>query len=239
MEAIESALTPKTRLIVLSNLHNPSGALLSADTLQQISEVAQRNGIHVLVDEVYLDMLFDPGVPFAFQLGQNLADQANPFVTTNSLTKAYGLSGLRCGWILASPELAFRMWRLNDLFGVNAAHTAELMAVAAFDRIDALRRHAEKLLGENRVILRQCLDAHPELECFWPPGGSVVFPRLPKGDPAAFFDLLRTKYETSVVPGEFFGLPEHFRIGIAGETAMVKAGLERLGAALDDFSGGG
>ena len=65
--------------------------------------------------------------------------------------------------------------------------------------------------------------------------GTIVFPRLEQGDPAAFFQLLREKYETSVVPGEFFEMPRHFRLGIGGETENVRAGLERLGAALDEF----
>ena len=68
-----------------------------------------------------------------------------------------------------------------------------------------------------------------------PPAGSVVFPRLPGGEPEVFFKLLREKYETSVVPGEFFEMPRHFRLGIGGETGALQSGLERLGAALDAF----
>ncbi len=68
------------------------------------------------------------------------------FVCTNSLTKVYGLSGLRCGWILTEPELAERMWRLNDLFGVNQAHPAERLACIAFDRID-------EVIGDNPPCL--------------------------------------------------------------------------------------
>jgi len=234
-ELIVEHLTPETRLLVLSNLHNPTGALIPAETLRQIGAVAQRTGIYVQVDEVYLEMLFDNAVPFAFSIGQSFDRDPNPFIVTNSLTKTYGLSGLRCGWILAPPALARQMWRLNDLFGVNAAHIAEQMSVAAFDRLDQLRRHARKLLTTNRSLLDQFLDRHPELECFRPPAGSVVFPKLTTGDPETFFDLLRTKYETTVVPGKFFGSPQHFRVGIAGDTAMTSAGLERLDAALHEF----
>ncbi|HJT81349.1 MAG TPA: pyridoxal phosphate-dependent aminotransferase [Chthoniobacterales bacterium] len=236
VDALEKALTPRTRMIVLSNLHNPSGALLPEATLREIGVLAQRAGVRVLVDEVYLEMLFDRAAPFAFDVGQQLAgSEDNPFIITNSLTKTYGLSGLRCGWILAAPDLARGMWRLNDLFGVNAAHVAEQMSVVAFDRLEILRTKARALLTTNRELLDVLLDAHHELECYRPPGGSVVFPRLPNGDPEAFFRLLREKYETSVVPGHFFGAPRHFRIGIAGSTENVRGGLERLGAALTEF----
>ena len=182
----------------------------------------------MLVDEVYLEMLFDSVPPSAFSLGDT-------FVVTSSLTKTYGLSGLRCGWILAAPKLARRIWRLNDLFAATAAHPAERMSVMAFDRLGQFRERARALLTTNRALLDALLDSRTDLPCFRPPAGSVVFPRLPGGEPEAFFKLLREKYETSVVPGEFFEMPRHFRLGIGSETAALQAGLERLGAALDEF----
>lgn len=234
---IERTITRETRLIVLSNLHNPSGALIPAATLRAIGEMAQRVGAHVLVDEVYLDMLFDTSAPFCFPIGQTIASvRDNPFIVTSSLTKVYGLSGLRCGWVLASPALAKRMWLLNDLYGAVAAHTAEQMSVIAFDHLEKFRERARALLATNRTIIDSFLDSRGDLECFRPPAGTVFFPRLTHGDPEAFLRLLREKYETTVVPGAFFEMPEHFRIGIGGETAGLRAGLERLSTALDNFS---
>ena len=225
---MEKAITPATRLVVLTNLHNPTGALIPWETLRAIGEMAQRAGARVLVDEVYLEMLFETAPPSAFSLGET-------FVVTSSLTKAYGLSGLRCGWILAAPELARRIWRLNDLFAATAAHPAERMSVMAFDHLAQFRERARALLATNRALLDAFLDSRADLECFRPPAGTVVFPRLPSGEPEAFFKLLREKYETSVVPGEFFECPRHFRLGIGGDTAALRTGLERLSAALDEF----
>jgi len=234
--AIANAITRETRLIVLSNLHNPSGALIAESTLREIGEMASRAGAHVLVDEVYLEMLFEKAAPFSFMIGKTISlTSDNPFIVTSSLTKVYGLSGLRCGWVLASPALAKRMWLLNDLFGAVAAHAAERMSVIAFDHLEQFRERARKLLAMNRALIDSFLDSRPKLECFRPPAGTVFFPRLTQGDPEAFFHLLREKYETTVVPGRFFELPQHFRIGIGGDTAGLRAGLERLGAALDDF----
>ena len=234
---LERTVTRETRLIVLSNLHNPSGALMPEATLRAIGEMAHRVGAHVLVDEVYLEMLFDRGAPFSFPLGQSMAASSdNPFIVTSSLTKVFGLSGLRCGWVLASPALAKRMWLLNDLFGAVAAHPAERMSVMAFDHLEHFRERARSLLAANRIVLDAFLDSRPELECFRPPAGTVVFPKLANGDPQTFLNLLREKYETTVVPGTFFEMPQHFRIGIGGDTAILKAGLDRLSAALDDFA---
>jgi aspartate/methionine/tyrosine aminotransferase len=234
---IERAVTRETRLIVLSNLHNPSGALMPAATLRAIGEMARRAGAHVLVDEVYIDMLFEVGAPYSFPIGQSIATaDDNPFLVTSSLTKVYGLSGLRCGWVLASPPLAKRMWLLNDLYGAVAAHAAERMSVIAFDHLAQFRERAQSLLAANRAVIDSFLDSRRDLECFRPVAGTVFFPRLTHGDPEVFFNLLREKYETTVVPGAFFEMPQHFRIGIGGETAGLRAGLARLSSALDDFA---
>ena len=236
LDEMQRLISPKTRLIVLSNLHNPSGALLSAETLRAVGEMAVRTGAHVLVDEVYLEMLFGREMPFSFKIGETLAaDGGNPFIVTSSLTKVYGLSGLRCGWILASPELAKRMWLLNDLYGAVAAHAAERMSVIAFDHLEQFRSRSRALLATNRALLDAFLDSRRDLECFRPLAGTVVFPRLTRGNAEDFFRLLREIYETTVVPGTFFEMPQHFRIGIGGDTEILRAGLERLSAALDEF----
>lgn len=236
-EEIKSAMTGQTRLIVLTNLHNPTGALIPAETLWAIAEMATHAGAHVLVDEAYLEMLFDERARSGFTIGQALVSTAdNPFIVTNSLTKVYGLSGLRCGWVVASPDLVRRIWLLNDLFGVNAAHPAERLSVMAFDQLQRFRERAKVLLSVNRALLDSFLDSRADLECFRPPAGTVVFPRLIRGHLEAFLKLLREKYETSVVPGSFFEMPQYFRIGIGADTPQVRAGLERLSAALDEFA---
>jgi hypothetical protein len=224
-----AAMTPATRLVVLSNLHNPTGAFIPTETLHAVGELARRVGAHVLVDEVYLEMPLPAKASSSFSLGDN-------FVVTASLTKAYGLSGLRCGWILAAPELARRIWLLNDLFAATPAHPAERMSVVAFDHLEQFRERARARLTANRPLLDAFLDGRDDLECFRPLGGTVVFPKLRQGDPDAFFQLLRERYETSVVPGKFFEMPRHFRLGIGGETEALRAGLERLGTALDAFA---
>jgi aspartate/methionine/tyrosine aminotransferase len=218
-------------------MHNPSGALLSTEMIRAIGKIAQRARAHVLIDEVYLEMLFAQPQPFSFLIGNSIAPAGeNPFIVTTSLTKVYGLSGLRCGWILAAPDLARRMWLLNDLFAATGAHPAERLSVMAFEHLQHFRERARTLLTANRVLLDTFLSSRSDLECFRPPAGTLVFPRLKRGDTKAFFKLLREKYETTVVPGEFFEMPRHFRIGIGGDTSGLRASLERLGAALDEFA---
>lgn len=227
-------LTPRTRLICLTNLHNPSGALFEEDVLTRIGELAARSGARVLVDEVYLDMVPDPEFPTrpvrsSFHLGGN-------FVVTTSLTKAYGLSGLRCGWILAQPDLATRMWRLNDLFGATPVHPGERLSVLALDQLPAIAVRARSILAANRPALDAFFAHRRDLDGFRPLWGTVTFPRLTRGSVDDFCQFLRARYETSVVPGRFFEMPDHFRIGIGGDPAMTAQALQRLSAALDEYS---
>jgi aspartate/methionine/tyrosine aminotransferase len=229
-EQVEKQVTAKTRLVVLTNLHNPSGVLTDDTTLKQIGEIARRVGARVLVDEVYIETLFEQSLRTSFHLG-------NEFVVTSSLTKAFGLSGLRCGWIFAEPELARIMWLLNDLFASTPVHSGERLSVVALDQLSEIAARAKSLLDRNRNLLNQFLDTRNDLETVRPDFGTVMFPRVRSGNADQLCRLLREKYETSVVPGIFFEAPAHFRLGIATDTDTLKAGLERLGAALDEIRG--
>lgn len=227
-EQLESLITRNTRLIVITNLHNPSGVLIEGSPLKRIGELARSVGARVLVDEVYIETLFEDLPRTSFHLGTE-------FVVTSSLTKAFGLSGLRCGWIFAEPELARRMWLLNDLFASTPVHSGERLSVVAFDQLAEIGARAQQLFDRNRRILNDFLDTREDLEVVRPQFGTVMFPRVRRGTSDALCRLLREKYETSVVPGSFFEMPEHFRVGIAGETEVLEAGLERLGKTLDEI----
>lgn len=226
---VERRISPRTRMIIITNLHNPTGVRTADAKLKIVGEIARSLGAHVLVDEVYLEASFDAPWQTAFRLGPN-------FIATSSLTKAYGLAGLRCGWIFAQKQLAERMWRLNDLFGVSGAHPAEFLSVLALKRLPEISARSKKLLDENRAVLKTFLDSRKDLLAIRPDAGTLVFPFLSSGHVDAFCQLLREKYETSVVPGRFFESPEHFRIGFGIDTKMLAEGLSRVSDCLDDLA---
>jgi len=227
LERLAELATPNTRLIAITNLHNPSGALTEESDLRAIAEIAHRCGARVLVDEVYLDSAVPPR-PTSALLGPQ-------FVVTSSLTKVYGLSGLRCGWILAEPDLAERMWRLNDLFGVNQPHQSEMLSCVAFDHLDEIAAgHAERLAA-NRALFNQWVASLDDIICMPAEHGITVFPHWAGGNTDRLHDLLRSKYDTAIVPGRWFEMPDHFRIGLGGDTDVLKQGLERVGSALDEL----
>ena len=224
---IRQRLTSRTRVIVLTNLHNPTSVLCREDALRAVQDVAREAKCRVLVDEVYLEAAFEDAPPSSFHLGPE-------FVVTSSLTKVYGLSGLRCGWILADPDLARALWRLNDLFGVNAPHAAESLALIALADLEDIKERARRVLSANRPLLEGFLGARDDLDVVRTRYGTTSFPRLRRGSVDELCTRLRARYETSVVPGRFFGAPGHIRVGIGGDTSMVKEGLGRLAQALDE-----
>ncbi len=224
IDAVAKSITPRTRLIVVTNLHNPSCAFTDAETLREVGDLAKSAGARVLVDEVYLDLLFEDTPPTSFKLGPE-------FVVTNSLTKAYGLSGLRCGWILAEPELALRMYRLHDLFGVNNPYVTDQLSCLAFEHLRQISKWSRDLLDRNHALANEFVATAQGLTC--PPiaAGTVLFPKL-HTPVESFCRLLRERYATVVTPGRFFGAPDRIRIGIAGETSVVGEGLNRIREAL-------
>ena len=227
VEQLASTATDRTRLIVITNLHNPSSALTEEQDFKAIGELAQQLGAYVLVDEVYLDSAVPPR-PTSALLGPQ-------FVVTNSLTKVYGLSGLRCGWIIAESQLAERMWRLNDLFGVNNAHQAEMLSCFAFEHLDEISAGTEERLARNRALFNDFVAAREDLVCMPSEHGLTAFPLWDGGDSERLDALLRTKYDTSVVPGRWFDMPDRFRVGLGGPTEIIQEGLARIGAALDEL----
>lgn len=222
---VRRAITRKTKLIVITNLHNPSSVLASDSVLREIGGLARSMGARVLVDEVYLDAVYTDTPQPSFHLGPE-------FVVTSSLTKVYGLSGLRCGWILAEPDLARAMWRLNDLFASIPAHPAELLSVMALENLDRIRERSRKIVEADRAVLQQFLDNQERVSTPRTDFGTTAVLRLTKGDVEDFLSRLRTDYETSAVPGRFFGLPDHFRIGMGVDSEMFREGLQRIGQAL-------
>jgi aspartate/methionine/tyrosine aminotransferase len=226
---IAAKVTAKTRLIILTNLHNPSSVLTAEETVREIGSVARKVGARVLIDEVYLEAMFDQAPPSAVRFGPE-------FVATRSLTKGYGLSGLRCGWILAAPEVAEKIRLLDDIFDAVGPHPAERLSVVALSQLEKLKARATRVLEENRRALKDFVHSRSDLEVVWSSAGTTMFPKLKRGDVEQLGQRLLERYDTSIVPGRFFEAPQHFRIGLCCLPEAFRQGLDSLGRALDELA---
>lgn len=225
-DRVRQAMTPHTKVIVITSPHNPTGVAADPAALDAIGTIAERAGAHVIVDEVYKDVTADPAPP--------AAARGDVFLTTSSLTKSYGLSSLRAGWVIASPALSYRVRRARDVVDGTGSIVAERLATLAFQHLDGLTARARAILARNKALADAFLQARADLE--WvPSAGTIVFPRI-RGvaDAGPFVDRLMRERRTALGPGAFFEAPAHFRLGYGGSAEQIRAGLERVGAALDD-----
>jgi hypothetical protein len=227
LDDVYRGLDESVRLVVLTSPHNPSGVLIDSDEVAEIGRLAAAWGALVLVDEVYRDVWFAEAPPSHVHLGPN-------FLATSSLTKSYGLSGLRCGWILCpTVEIADRMRRVNDFMGAVGSMPSDSLALAALRRLPALAARSRAILDPNLELVHAFLAEHAEhLDCVVPRRSMVVFPRLRnEADSEPLHDWLRQR-ETSIVPGKFFEAPGHFRLGFAVRPPDVEQGLAHLAQGL-------
>jgi aspartate/methionine/tyrosine aminotransferase len=228
VDRFRSLVTQRTRLAIVTNLHNPSGKRLSMATLRAMAAALARVRAYLLVDEVYLECTFGSRPDSCVHAGPNV-------LTTNSLTKAYGFDGLRAGWILGPPALVARAERINDLLTNNSVAPGEQMTLAAFRCHAAIDRRAHAILDPNLATLGKFLAREPRLDAAMPDGGSIVFPRVRHIDAEALGDRLLGRYQTLVVPGRFFESPRHIRVSFGCRPSVLRRGLANISRALDDL----
>ncbi len=217
------------KLIILTNLHNPSGVWLDRQKIQTLAQEAERFGAYLFVDEIYLEFLEGEAASTCFGLTDRI-------IVASSLTKVYGLGGLRCGWILAPKELARRLRRLTDYLVVEGAFISEKLAWLVFPYLDRLREKNRSWIEANRKLLRLFMSQQSQLSWVEPDGGVVCFPRLINGRSGdEFSHYLRRKADISVVPGTFFEAKEHFRLGYAVQSEILASALETINSVLQEF----
>ena len=227
---VERALTPRTRLVILSNLHNPTGAVVNRAELESLARLAGSRDLYVLVDEVYLEWNYGVGDDPETRSAINISPR---FITTRSLTKVFGLAALRAGWILAEAGLATRMRRLNGLFASAMSHPAERLAARALDNAETLLEKQRTRVDQNRSIAAKFIASQPRLSWMPPDAGTVGFVRLEGGDVDGLVERLLAN-DSLVTPGRFFGVNDHFRIGFGMEADHLNEGLKRLASALKE-----
>jgi aspartate/methionine/tyrosine aminotransferase len=224
---VRAALTPRTKVIVITNPHNPTGVAADPAAIDEIGRIAQAAGARVIVDEVYRDVTGDTGEP--------AAARDDVFITTSSLTKSYGLSSLRAGWAIASPDLSYRIRRARDVVDGTGSIVAERLAVLAFEHLDTLYLRARAILARNTALTETFLATHPQLECV-PSAGTIVFPRIAGvADSRPFVARVMQERHTALGPGSFFEAPAHFRLGYGGDSERVREGLARVSSVLHNL----
>lgn len=230
VDRLAASIRPETRLVLLTDTHNPSGARLAPETLDRLAAVAERTGVRVVVDEVYGDFLRDdPGYVVA-------ARRSPHFISVNSLTKVYGLFALKCGWIMAGAASLPPILANYDRFEFGLSKVAHTVAAAVLEDMAPFEAHWRGLLSSARPRVAAhaaALEREGLLSGAVPDTGCMYFPKLaPDIDDLEFSRWLWRERRVAVAPGSHFGAPGHVRIGFGRDAEQVEAGMSHFAEGL-------
>ena len=226
IDDLRRLVSDKTRLIILCNPNNPTGARIPASDLDAICQVAGTVGAWVLSDEIYrgaeLDGVETPSVWGRYER----------VIVTSGLSKAYGLPGLRIGWIVSSPQLVATTWGYHDYTTIGPGTLSDRLARIALQpamRAKILAR-TRRILLTNLPVITGWLDAHAERFSYaLPDAGAIVYMRYHDAiNSTVLVDRLRIEKSLLIVPGDHFGMDGYLRIGFGSETRYLRDGLDRL-----------
>jgi aspartate/methionine/tyrosine aminotransferase len=230
LERLAAMIRPTTRLISLTTPHNPTGVSLSAQTVRAVIALAERTGAHVMVDETYRDMSFVEKAPVATTLSERV-------ISVASLSKSYGIPGIRLGWILArDPALMLRFLSAKEQIGICGSVVDEAIGFHAYAGADAWLAHSGQQLRAAFTTVADWVAGEPLIEWVAPDGGCVCFPRIRDAatDTAAFYKALNAQHGAYVGPGHWFEQSDrYFRLGYGWPTPEELAGgLAAISSAL-------
>lgn len=231
--AVGAAIQPNTKLISITTPHNPTGMLMTMDELQTLAAIAEKNDIWLLSDETYRDTCFSTPYPV-------MASVSKKIISVSSLSKAYGLPGLRMGWIITKDEIIMEQFlAAKEMIYISNSALDEEVAYQFYLQKAGFAAVINKNAMENFRLLQQWLQQETRLETVLPEGGVVCFPRFCSNtriDTGRFYKLLMEKYKTMVGPGHWFSMPDSYmRIGFGWtDKTSFQTGLQNISRAIDE-----
>ncbi len=230
VDELNEMVTPKTKLIVISHPNNPTGSVITLETLKSIIEIIEDNNIYLLSDEIYRELSFSqkPLPPAA-----TLSDNA---ISNSSMSKLHGLPGLRIGWMVADKSIIDIAKEIRSYTTICDSTLSEHLSKLALKRKEELVTRAENIVKTNIEIMRKWMEKRDDVAWIPPEGSLVAFPRFNRNVTSTeLCKLLAEEYKVFVAPGKCFDIESHFRIGFGWSTDELREGLEFVGRALDCF----
>ncbi len=226
---LEGLLEQGAKVVALTNLHNPSAAVLRDEDQRAILETAEDFDSLVLVDEIYKEMTYSTPPRSIAQLGEN-------GIATSGLTKMFGLRGLRIGWLVGPEDLMRNVEILRIYLNNHLPMPSLHFAIEALRRREWFRERALRIAKGNLKLLKEWLENERRISCRLPDGGLMVLLNLPRGvDDVKLAEVLVDKYKTAVGPGSFFASSGSIRATFSLEGERFERGLRNISSALDDI----
>lgn len=229
LEKLESLITPQTKLIILTHPNNPTGSMITEKMLYAIIKIVEKHNVYLLLDETYRELSFNKTLPPAATLSPHA-------ISITSMSKVYGLPGIRIGWVAADKSIIERVRAVREQLTICNCVISEEIAKTVLRRKQEFLKDIKQKVAINYEILESWMRNQEDLEWVPPEGGVVCFPMLRVEVPTD--DLCRIlvkKYRTFVVPGYCFEMSRHLRIGFGGETSELRRGLSNMNKALKEI----
>jgi aspartate/methionine/tyrosine aminotransferase len=228
-DKLRKLIKPNTKLISLTHPNNPTGSVISKSELKEAIEIAEEAGAYLMVDETYRDLMFEQPPPLA-------ATMSPSTISLTSMSKAWGLPGIRIGWAVAEKPIIEAIRAVREQVTICNSSVGEVIAREVLRKRDEILPIIRKAVISNFKIVEEWMDSQKWLEWIAPHSGVVGAPRLVKGGSTdELCKLLVTKYRTFTVPGSRMELEGHFRLGFGGEHEELIRGLEQLNKALKEL----
>ncbi len=225
-EEFEAAVNPKTRLVYVSNPNNPTGSTLSSAAMDRIVRRCEEMDALLLADEVYL------GAEIHADRTASFWGRSENVVVTSGLSKAFGIPGVRIGWIVGSEKLIFDCWTQHDSLTICPNKLSDAVAQIAVqeENRETLYGRGRELLQSNLKIMEEWVGDLGEDFDFVPPvAGAICFIRYPGGLPSAELgERIRDNQSTLIVPGSHLGLEGYIRVWMGAQPDYLKEGLRRV-----------
>jgi len=218
----QAALRKGAKAVALTNLHNPSAKMLSDDALANLLEEAEARGALVLVDEVYREMAHGRPPKAAFELGGN-------GVTTNGLSKLWGLGGLRIGWLIGPEDVVRKVTDARLYSSWHLPTRPMALAIQAIKKREWFRKRVLEVAKRNLPIIKDWASEERRVELVQPDGCLHLLLRLPPGmDDEKFAERLLKRHRTAVCPGRYFGEGGSVRVTYSCESEDLRKGLDQI-----------
>lgn len=234
LDALDSMVTERTRAILICNPNNPTGARFTSDELDTICRIAARSGAWILSDEIYRGAELDGDeTPTAWGRYERV-------LVTSGLSKAYGLPGLRIGWVVGPPATIEALWGVHDYTTIAPGTLSDRLARIALapQRRERLLARTRGIVRANYPLVRKWIEQRaPALSHVPPEAGAIVFMHYTyRINSTALADTLREQQSVLIVPGDHFNMDGYLRIGFGSDPARLASALERVGETLDTLT---
>jgi aspartate/methionine/tyrosine aminotransferase len=231
-DALDALVSPRTKLIIICNPNNPTGARFEARDLDRVAAAADRYGSWILSDEIYR------GAERDGRETPTIWGRSDRAIVTSGLSKAYGLPGLRIGWVVGPPAFVASLWSYHDYTTIAPGALSDALARRALEpaRRTRILARTRAILNRNFPIIADWLDAHGGLFTYSPPdAGAIVYARYHHAiNSTELVTRLREEKSVLIVPGDHFGMDHYLRIGYGEEPDYLRAGLDRVAELIHD-----